>query len=294
MSKQALRPLNRWVHGREPYNAFAFDIDGVLLHGKSPIGGAVEAMKLLLRARPRGGFSGWVLDSTLNSTDVRPLIVRSLVRSFARWRLPVAFLTNGGGMTEQAKAEELTDLLRLPAGGGYRPFTRLPLGRLWRTRRSSLATRLFARGARVRGGYLCVSRSRWTGAKLTVTVDGSEAPVQEVNFVELRADVCSFSRSLLSLSQSQVILAHTPFRALGASGGGGGGGGGRSTRTTSRLVVGKGSTLEAARWVLSWWGDTDTHGCSCGAGVDGELFTPWSHLPGRSLHGARPLLTLDS
>ena len=158
MSKQALRPLDRWVHGhgREPYNAFAFDIDGVLLHGKSPIGGAVEAMRLLLRARPRGGFSGWVLDSTLNSTDVRPLIVRPLVRSFARWRLPVAFLTNGGGMTEQAKAEELTDLLRLPAGGGYRPFTRLPLGRLWRTRRSSLATRLFARGARVRGGYLCV------------------------------------------------------------------------------------------------------------------------------------------
>ena len=83
MSKQALRPLNRWVHGREPYNAFAFDIDGVLLHGKSPIGGAVEAMKLLLRARPRGGFSGWVLDSTLNSTDVRPLIARphSLTRA---------------------------------------------------------------------------------------------------------------------------------------------------------------------------------------------------------------------
>ena len=111
---------------------------------------------------------------------------------------------------------------------------------------------------------------------VTVTVDGGEA---HGHFVELRADVCSFSRSLLSLSQSQVILAHTPFRALGASGGGGGGG--RSTRTTSRLVVGKGSTLEAARWVLSWWGDTDTHGCSCGAGVDGELFTPWSHLPGR-------------
>lgn len=132
---------------------------------------------------------------------------------------------------------------------------------------------------------------------VTVTVDGGEAPVhpsetttQEVHFVELRADVCSFSRSLLSLSQSQVILAHTPFRALGASCGGGGGG--RSTRTTSRLVVGKGSTLEAARWVLL--GDTDTQGCSCGAGVDGELFTPWSHLPGRSLHGARPLLTLDS
>ena len=82
MSKQALRPLNRWVHGREPYNAFAFDIDGVLLHGKTPIGGAVEALKLLLRARPRGGFSGWVLDSTLNSTDVRPLIAlrASLVR----------------------------------------------------------------------------------------------------------------------------------------------------------------------------------------------------------------------
>ena len=88
---------------------------------------------------------------------------------------------------------------------------------------------------------------------VTVTVDGGEAPVhpsetttQEVYFVELRADVCSFSRSLLSLSQSQVILAHTPFRALGASSEPGGDGG-RSTRTTSRLVVGKGSTLEAAR-----------------------------------------------
>ena len=82
-------------------NAFAFDIDGVLLHGKTPIGGAVEALKLLL-AKPRGGgFS-----------------------ETSGWRLPVAFLTNGGGVTEQAKAEELTDLLRLPASGGYRPSSR--------------------------------------------------------------------------------------------------------------------------------------------------------------------------
>jgi len=81
-------------------------------------------------------------------------------------------------------------------------------------------------------------------------VDGSFAPelrAPQLRAPELRAYVCSFSRSLLSLSQSQVILAHTPFRALGASSDPGGG---RSTRMTSRLVVGKGSTLEAARWVL--------------------------------------------
>ena len=37
--------------------------------------------------------------------------------------------------------------------------------------------------------------------------------------------------------------------------------------------------------VIDGWGDTDTHGCSCGASVDGEL--SWSHLPGRSLHPGR-------
>lgn len=107
--------------------ALALDIDGVLLHSKQPIEQAVQALKEL------GGQSG-------------------------SWRVPLVFLTNGGGISEAGKARELEHLLRLRAG----------------------------------------------------------------------------------VHESQVILAHTPFRNLGTS---------RPRET--RLVVGKGSTLEVAR---DYWG----------------------------------------
>ena len=83
-----------------------------------------------------------------------------LLTSRSGWKLPVVFLTNGGGVTERAKATELTELLRIPT----------------------------------------------------------------------------------EVHESQVILAHTPFRTL------------QKRTNSTRLVVGKGSTLDVAR---SYWQDGD-------------------------------------
>lgn len=64
--------------------AFVFDIDGVLRKGRTTIPEAPEAIKRLYQ---RDGKAP---------------------------RVPVAFLTNGGGMTERQKASELSDWLDVP------------------------------------------------------------------------------------------------------------------------------------------------------------------------------------
>jgi HAD superfamily hydrolase (TIGR01456 family) len=63
---------------------YVFDIDGVLLRGAKVLPAALSAMRLLH-------------DSTSGS-----------------YRVPVVFLTNGGGHTEAKRAEKLSDLLSVP------------------------------------------------------------------------------------------------------------------------------------------------------------------------------------
>lgn len=64
--------------------AFVFDIDGVLLRGKKVLPPAYSAMQMLY-------------NHPSNS-----------------WRFPTAFLTNGGGTTEAARAKLLTSQLKVP------------------------------------------------------------------------------------------------------------------------------------------------------------------------------------
>lgn len=65
-----------------PY-AFAFDIDGVLLRGGTPISAAIEAM------------------SILNGKNERNL------------KIPYIFITNGGGKLEDARCKELAEKLEV-------------------------------------------------------------------------------------------------------------------------------------------------------------------------------------
>ncbi len=59
-----------------------FDIDGVLVRGKTILPAAREAMKKLCK----GG----------------------------KWQVPVCFMTNGGGITEDEKAQQLSQWLDAP------------------------------------------------------------------------------------------------------------------------------------------------------------------------------------
>ncbi|GBF99769.1 hypothetical protein Rsub_12397 [Raphidocelis subcapitata] len=72
----ASAPPSPVLHNPRGVPAFAFDIDGVLIRGRDVLPPALQAMQLLCR----GG----------------------------RWRYPVVFLTNGGGVTEARKAQELS------------------------------------------------------------------------------------------------------------------------------------------------------------------------------------------
>ncbi|SAM08930.1 hypothetical protein [Absidia glauca] len=65
----------------KPNYAFAFDIDGVLIKGKKPIAEATMALRLLNGDNPQGR------------------------------RIPFVLLTNGGGMTEAAKASQVSELI---------------------------------------------------------------------------------------------------------------------------------------------------------------------------------------
>ncbi|KAI8344366.1 HAD-like domain-containing protein [Chlamydoabsidia padenii] len=65
----------------KPNYAFAFDIDGVLIKGKKPIAEAKSAIQLLNGDNPQGR------------------------------RIPFVLLTNGGGMTEADKADQVSNLI---------------------------------------------------------------------------------------------------------------------------------------------------------------------------------------
>ncbi|KAL6645771.1 hypothetical protein ACP70R_017379 [Stipagrostis hirtigluma subsp. patula] len=80
---------------RRPSFGIAFDIDGVILRGRSPIGGSPRAIRRLYSE-----------DGTL--------------------KIPFLFLTNGGGVPEHRRALELSELLGVnisPAQGRAWPFS---------------------------------------------------------------------------------------------------------------------------------------------------------------------------
>ncbi|KAL2649562.1 hypothetical protein R1flu_017690 [Riccia fluitans] len=98
------RFLEREISSRATPSSFAiaFDIDGVLLRGGLPIGGALGALRRLY-------------DDPANP---------------AKLRIPYIFLTNGGGSTEASKAIELSEQLDVPVLPdqvllGHTPFRKL-------------------------------------------------------------------------------------------------------------------------------------------------------------------------
>lgn len=86
LARTASNLLRQYSTQVPPYSgpAFAFDIDGVLLRGRSVIPAAQNALNSLYD------------------------------QSRGRWRAPITFITNGGGTTEAARAHKLTDMLNVP------------------------------------------------------------------------------------------------------------------------------------------------------------------------------------
>eukprot|EP00877_Chromochloris_zofingiensis_P014983 jgi/Chrzof1/9739/Cz04g14030.t1 len=75
--------------------AFVFDIDGVLIRGKNVIPAAKEAMSKLWRGNA--------------------------------WQYPVCFITNGGGVTEDTKAAQLSTWLGVPVHGNQVILSHTPM-----------------------------------------------------------------------------------------------------------------------------------------------------------------------
>lgn len=95
-----LAPLRRIATAARPrYTgpAFIFDIDGVLLLSSSPLPAGRAALSALYNKRE------------------------------ARWEAPVAFLTNGGGTTESARADALTAALGVPVAAAQVVLAHSPM-----------------------------------------------------------------------------------------------------------------------------------------------------------------------
>ncbi|KAL3625934.1 hypothetical protein CASFOL_030463 [Castilleja foliolosa] len=96
------RSLSRQIHSQTSNPAsfgIAFDIDGVILRGETPIGGSPQAL-------------------------------RRLYDDSGTLRIPYAFLTNGGGVPESSRAAELSKLLDVHVSPdqviqGHSPFKQL-------------------------------------------------------------------------------------------------------------------------------------------------------------------------
>ncbi|MQL97387.1 hypothetical protein Taro_030086 [Colocasia esculenta] len=97
-----LQPQQEQQHdqtGDRPSFGIAFDIDGVILRGRTPIGGSPQAL-------------------------------RSLYTDDGILKIPFLFLTNGGGVPESKRASELSRLLEVDISApqvvqGHSPFKRL-------------------------------------------------------------------------------------------------------------------------------------------------------------------------
>ncbi|KAL3530659.1 hypothetical protein ACH5RR_009981 [Cinchona calisaya] len=102
-----LNLFSRRLHAptsQSPSFGIAFDIDGVLLRGDSPIGGSPQALKRLY--------------------------YDSATYSISSLKIPYVFLTNGGGVPESKRAEELgkqlgVNILPLQVIQGHTPFREL-------------------------------------------------------------------------------------------------------------------------------------------------------------------------
>ncbi|KAI0565119.1 Haloacid dehalogenase-like hydrolase [Gracilaria domingensis] len=96
------RVLSRRFSTNQPYNgpAFVFDIDGVLIRGGSVLPAAQPALQSLYD------------------------------ESRSQWRTPITFLTNGGGSTEAARAQKLTNLLNVPVQEHHIVLSHSPLKNL--------------------------------------------------------------------------------------------------------------------------------------------------------------------
>lgn len=84
---------------------FAFDIDGVISRGKEALLPGIRALELLYDSRQG-------------------------------WRAPVVFITNGGGVTEAARAESLSNLVGLPIDESMMVLSHTPLRTLSASTRS--------------------------------------------------------------------------------------------------------------------------------------------------------------
>ncbi len=108
--------------------AFVFDIDGVLIRGREVLPAARQAMQLVNRGTGTRVWAASMFSAVHKLTSQSALgcnptfefphpnptqPLQQLLRG-GRWRAPVVFLTNGGGVTEARKAEELSGWLGAP------------------------------------------------------------------------------------------------------------------------------------------------------------------------------------
>ncbi|KAI8467209.1 MAG: HAD-superfamily hydrolase [Monoraphidium minutum] len=107
------------------------------LHGTAPpppprAGGALPVPP---SAANPGGILGWVFDIDgvlIRGATVLPAARKAMqmLWSGGAWRAPVVFLTNGGGVSEARKAQELTGWLGVPVAEGQVVLSHTPFRRL--------------------------------------------------------------------------------------------------------------------------------------------------------------------
>ncbi|KAG6477387.1 hypothetical protein ZIOFF_066641 [Zingiber officinale] len=100
---------------RRPSFGIAFDIDGVIIRGRTTIGGSSHALRRLYHA---DGIAIHILALLFYPASSRTL------------KVPFLFLTNGGGVPETKRSLELSELLGVPISPlqvvlGHSPFRQL-------------------------------------------------------------------------------------------------------------------------------------------------------------------------
>lgn len=149
--------------------AFVFDIDGVLIRGRNVISSAPPALKSLYNT----------------STNT--------------WRAPVAFLTNGGGFTETARAEKLSNMLDIPICSSQIVLSHSPM--------KHFVSQYNGWGAIVTvGNPQCAEIARYYGFKNAIATDTLAA---------LTPSIAPFARSdLVKPTQEDQRVAQMPVEAI--------------------------------------------------------------------------------
>ncbi|KRW99821.1 HAD-like domain [Pseudocohnilembus persalinus] len=91
--------------------AIISDIDGVLLRGKDPIKGAAQAVKFLRQPLQKLMPNLPILNKNQTLPNIRQKLFSNNIEK--NQQLPFVCLTNGGGMLEQKKAEQINQYLGL-------------------------------------------------------------------------------------------------------------------------------------------------------------------------------------